>query len=214
MNLSLKQRSVHQIYTHAYHSIVNSSSSLKPYFTAIYAGIFSIIIMAPLCQAENQINQSTQIYKSLAPDGSVVYSDTPTNNAQPMTVKPIPTIPAFSSYPHDGAKPLQHKVSTPLPNEINYQTFSFVEPIKNSSFHSAGGVVQIVLKLNPDLRPTDSVKILLNDKPVAIQKNLSLSLTNIDRGTHTLTAHILSDNNIVLKSTNTSFTIHRPSVKR
>ena len=164
--------------------------------------------------ADTANEQITQVYKTIAPDGSVTFSDTPTDNAQSIRVKPITTVPALSPIKNNKEKTNRYNNTSPKQSEISYNSFSFIQPENNSSFHSAGGTVQVILNLEPNLQSNNKIKILLDGTPIAIKQSLTHTLSNIARGTHTLTGQVMSHDNKILKSTSISFTLHRPSIKR
>lgn len=197
--------------------MIKKAQLVKPKGITTFICALSVIVGTSLVRqgyADTSNEHLTQVYKTIAPDGSVSFSDTPTDNSQSIRVKPITTVPALTPIKKNEETADSHNNTSPGQSENVYNSFSFIQPANNSSFHSGSGTVQIILNLEPNLQSNNKVKILLDGKPVAIKQSMTHTLNNIDRGTHTLTGQVLSHDNKILKSTSTSFTLHRPSIKR
>ena len=150
---------------------------------------------------------SAVVYKKVLSDGSVSYSDTPSNDSTKLELAPLPIVPSY--------KPERLKQGSESPSgPASYSSFSFIKPQRAQSLHSGSGSVNIELALEPKLSEADTIKIFLDNKEISTQTSLFYTLTNVDRGTHHLRADIVNKSGVAVHSTSTSFTIHRPIQKR
>ena len=149
---------------------------------------------------------TTTVYKVVNPDGSVSFSDQPQDHAQTLQVAPVTTIPAQKVIQNQKLTP----DNKPSAETTYYQSLSISSPADDSAFHSGSGNIQVTVDLNPSLRPGHSLELILDSTPIATQASTQFQLTNVDRGTHTLTIKILDPQQQVLKSSSSKFTLHRP----
>jgi len=94
-----------------------------------------------------------------------------------------------------------------------YSQLRVQEPANDATFWSAPGEVQVVLGLNPPLRETDRILIYLDGAPQGEGfAETSVSLQNIDRGTHSISAAVIdAAGRVLLQSATHSFHLHRPT---
>lgn len=188
-----------------------------------FAGLVFTMLLAPgLSHAK--------IYKTVDEDGNVAYSDTPpadvearadstieleinnTYNAKDST--PVPANNTNnSSQPGDIVS--ASGSATPTDPGAAYQTIAISAPAADANLRSNSGNVSLSISLQPGLVPGDQVRFFLDGKPVGTVTGTSLSLTNIDRGTHTVAAVVLDSAGKPRISSNTSsFSIQRFAPKR
>jgi len=127
---------------------------------------------------------AAKIYKWVMPDGRIVYSDTP-----PVEGAKEVKLPPLQVY---HAKPITAPAGNGAPSKKKaaaaYREFSVAAPENDSVVRDNGGIVTVRLKLVPPLRPGHQIEILLDGKTVGTGTATGLTLTNVDRGTHTLSA--------------------------
>ncbi len=186
--------------------------------------VFTMLLAPALSHAK--------IYKTVDEDGNVSYSDTPpadvevraestieleinnTYNAEESTPTPLPTNKAGKgSQPGDIVS--TDDSGEPAKPKAVYQTIAITAPAADANLRSNSGNVTLSISLQPGLVPGDQVRFFLDGKPVGTVAGTSLSLTNIDRGTHTLAAVVLDGAGKPRISSNTSsFSIQRFAPKR
>lgn len=154
------------------------------------------------------------IYKSIGPEGQVIYSDQPVQGAEKVNVDPVQTYtpPPLPKEPFsDKAEPAE-----PAPESEGYQDFSIVQPGDYETIWSNEGTVSVALSLQPTLKPGDEFKLVLDDHQVIAQGRSSVvQLQNIDRGTHKLHAVIVDASGKELtRTTTTTFHLRRTIAKR
>ena len=125
-----------------------------------------------------------KIYKSVLPDGSVVYSDTPPEQgAKPME---LPGIQTYSP------PPLSAPTAAPAKEAEKgfqgYESFEVSAPADDATVRDNGGTVRISLMLAPGLRSGHKVEIFMDGKSIGSGAGTSASVTNVDRGTHSIHA--------------------------
>jgi hypothetical protein len=139
---------------------------------------------------------SAQVYRWVAPDGTVQYSDQPQPGATPVEVAPAQTMPAPPPTLRRAAPAPKPADSRPL-----YARFAVVSPGEQESVRANDGNVTISLAIEPPLLPGSRIVVLLDGQPVASPgADLTIPLTNLDRGTHRLEASVLDGGGNVLIS--------------
>jgi len=129
---------------------------------------------------------AAKIYKWVMPDGRIVYSDTPPVEGA-KEVK-LPPLQLYHAPPIPG--PIEKNGVTKKKVAAGYQDFSVATPANDAALRDNGGTVSVRLKLRPPLHQGDRIEILLDGKAVGEGTATGLTLTNVDRGTHTLSAVI------------------------
>jgi len=142
---------------------------------------------------------AAKIYKWVMPDGQVIYSDKPqVEGAKELKLSPLQLYHAAPT----GA-------STKKPKKIiteGYKEFAVVAPVNDAVVRDNGGSVSVQLKLDPALRKGDRIEIQLDGKSVGKGTSTGLTLTNVDRGTHTVSAVIRdAKGNQIMRATGSTF---------
>lgn len=173
--------------------------------------VFTLLVLAPSLLFANDNTQATSpktttVYKVTHPDGSITYSDQAQTNSVQLEIAPVVTVPAYKAPSRITATSSESEASF-------YQSVAITSPSHNSAFHSGTGEVNVSTKIEPALLHEDSIRFSLDGVEVSTQKATTLVLSNVYRGTHTITVEILDKNQDVVLSTSNQFTIHRP-IKR
>lgn len=150
-------------------------------------------------------NEPTTVYKAIAKDGSISFSDEAEHGSEAITVKPIATIPAMDIKQNKTLNP--QKTSSAEP----YQSLTIVSPGNDTALNSGSGNVQVVVKSIPGLRRGHLFSLELDGVTASTQQANTFTLNAVDRGTHTLTIKILDSQQQTLKAAISTMTIHRPS---
>lgn len=163
-----------------------------------------------ICLLVSIVAAQGTVYRSIDEAGNVRYSDRPSVDAEALKLKVQPgykaaELPEFT--PQDAA-------SSADQDSFTYHDFTISQPQQDSAFWDGAGNVQIALLVDPPLQPDHRIRLLLDEEVVGEIQTLTASLTNIDRGTHTLLAEIVdSDHQIIAKTPTTTFHLHRASIK-
>lgn len=158
------------------------------------------------------------IYKTVDEDGNVVFTDVPPkdqskaieidarNTYQPT---PLPAASTPAATATDGAETEEELA-------VNYESLRITSPADDEAVRENAGNVTISVSANPslDVQQGHRVQILVDGSPLANAAATSVSLTNIDRGTHLLVAQILdADGQVLISSSPVTFHMLRYSAR-
>lgn len=149
------------------------------------------------------------VYKSINERGEVVYSDQPAPGAEKMQLPELPTykappVPKFSSTPEK------------KPETSPYDSLAIVAPENDATVRNNLGVLQVRVALKPALisKAGHKIQFYLDGQPYGTPiTNTVIGFSNLDRGTHTLSASIVnSTGQTVMSSGEVTFHMHRESI--
>jgi hypothetical protein len=150
------------------------------------------------------------VYKSVGPDGAVIYADRPAANAQELRL-PEPSTYAPPAQPAgDVARPLG---SEPSFGAV-YQSVRVTAPMNQGTVFAAQGGVDIDVALEPPLLEGHTLTYVVDGKEMAtgLRTNL-VRLTDLDRGTHHLEVAVRDEaGRLVAQSERITFHLRQPSV--
>ncbi len=127
------------------------------------------------------------IYKYTLSNGDVVYSDKPPPADQGEEVKLEP-LQSFSLPP---APPLEDSTEKEdEPETAGYEAFKVTTPTNDATIRDNGGNVRVSLSLSPGLRSGHSIEVMMDGQSIGSGKGTSVTLTDVDRGTHTVQAAV------------------------
>lgn len=161
-------------------------------------------LAAPLAQAD-------AIYRVENPDGTVTYTDRPRAGDKSTRLQ-IDTGNDYHSEraPYDGKPEDAAPVAT-----VGYNSITVVSPGSEANFHSNEGNVPLTFTIDPALHAGDSVRVLVDGKPMPIGVGADGlgQLTGLERGAHTLVVEVQGANRRTLKSSApVTFYVHKTSV--
>lgn len=153
-----------------------------------------------------------QVYREVAPDGSVTYTDKPSDSAKKVTLKPLQTYQAPKV--EKAEKPPVEGLALQAKKVTEYKALRLVSPTANETIWSAPGIVQAAADANPPLAPGHKYAFFLDGRPVGEPiESRSLTLQNVFRGRHTLQVKILDEEGAPLKASDTvTFHVQRPNL--
>lgn len=163
---------------------------------------------------------AADIYRWVDKNGNPVYSDQPTENAekiellQPMTYTPVQVPEDTSSNDAEDEQQTTDEESVAIPN---YRV-TIVSPENDAGIRVNNGNVTVNLQVIPALvaERGDLVQLYLNGLPAGVpMPQLSFTLENLDRGTHTLSANVINASGEVLAQSETiTFHLQRTSLQQ
>jgi hypothetical protein len=155
---------------------------------------------------------SAQVYRRVAPDGHVYFSDRPGPDAVPVQVTPNTAVRLPRASAQEDATG-QADSASPA-----YSNFSIVSPASNEGVRANLGDVTVVLNLAPELQPGHTILLRLDGEDgeqLSSGEDLSIQLTNLSRGLHTIEATVLDeDGNALIQAGPVSFNVLRVAVGR
>lgn len=143
-----------------------------------------------------------EIYKTINPDGEVIYTDKPSPQGKKVE------LPGLSTYEPPAAivQPIPRVRRSRSIASGTYDEFSIQEPKDRSVIRNNLGIVDVTVALKPALKDKDRHRIqYILDKELygpAIAKT-TIRISNLPRGRHTLSANLVDKKNNVLASTGT-----------
>lgn len=151
------------------------------------ATIGFVILSSLLAVAEDTV------YRSIDKNGNAVFTDQATENAQEIEIKETATytetVPTYT--PTSKTKNVY--------KSIGYTSLSILQPASEEAIRSNSGNLTVSYSLQPALESKHSTELLIDGSPVQSSgSGGSFSLTNIDRGTHTLMVQVIDDSGSVL----------------
>jgi hypothetical protein len=135
--------------------------------------IFALLAAVPV---------SAEVFRTVEPDGTMLYTDRPTPGAQTIEV---PKGPPSGESPHlPSATPDK---SPPQPKFKGYEKIEIVSPANDEDIRENTGNVMVSVALTPELQAKHKLVLFLDGNKVAEKADMSgFQLTNLDRGTHEL----------------------------
>ena len=138
-----------------------------------------------------------QVYKSRDAQGNVIFSDTSSERASPVTVPPTNTIPVVAA----PARP----VAAPATGDAAGAGYALAitTPVEGQTVFSAVGALDVSLSVSPALQPGHSLRLLLDGAPADLPQQGSLTLEGLGPGPHTLQAQVVDGNGEIVQSSGT-----------
>lgn len=149
------------------------------------------------------------IYMQTDKSGNITYSDTPTENARPVSMSDQNIITTPETAP---ANPTQQMPATNEATRIPYQSFSISSPADQETIQNQPSF-SVKFDIQPELQNGDSIQLFIDGSSWgAPVKKPELLVTQLERGTHKLNATLLDANQRVLRESQTiTVYIHRAS---
>lgn len=167
---------------------------------------FLAFLMLMLCLA---VADAQEVYRWVAPDGSVHYSDRPYPGADRIALPKLPPAQPRRYVPGPTPK------ATGKPVFYVYNRLTIVKPEPGGTVHDNQGNIAIGLTIEPKLNTTNGhkIQILLDGRGRgAPLPSLEQSLTGIERGRHTIAAQVIDERGrVLIRSRPVSFYIKRES---
>lgn len=154
---------------------------------------------------------STTLYKWVDKNGVVHYSDRPAPGAVAIEVK---SAQGYEAPPKPAAASPQ-AAKKPGAADAGYQKLDLWKPENNETLTNTGNTVTVRVRLEPELRPGDTIWIYLDGKRVdgLPATGEAFELKEVWRGSHTVSA-VVSDSNgkVLIKSQSVTFNIFQTNL--
>jgi uncharacterized protein DUF4124 len=143
------------------------------------------------------------VYKTVDEEGNTIFTDKPSESATEIKIDELQTI--------DNPNPAKYKASSKQSDKkkFKYNSLTVTNPESGAGIRSNNGNVTISVSLEPSLRGGDKILITMDGKQVGTGS--SVSIQNVDRGTHSINASVVDGNGKTLISTSSSFSLLRAS---
>lgn len=154
---------------------------------------YSVLCFSFFLSFSSIAQSNTTVYKTILPNGEVSYSQTSEPGSKPIIIQVTPaTLPEKNTPMLRGESnmdetvvqekiPASYDIRFALPQNEQVYTVDMTQVIVN-------------LQVKPPLAGEDSVQLFIDDKPYGtLQSELDYTISNLERGTHTLAAKIYAD---------------------
>ncbi len=136
------------------------------------------------------------IYKWVDENGKIHYSDSEVEGAEQVE------LPKAVTYTPTATNPAAGDETKPEEN-LGYTNMSIVKPKMNETIRNNNGDVDVGIDLTPGLKPGNSITLYLDGKEALRgSTQTSITLSKVERGTHTLRASVFDKNSVALISSN------------
>ncbi len=182
----------------------------------------SLMFVSALLAALGSVSATAAIYKTTDEDGNVVFTDVPPKDQSgevDVTEQNVYTPPALPAAPAQAVDPesADDEAAGGEAVATTYEALSITSPADDEPVRENAGNVTIVVRATPALDTSQGhqLEILLDGLPASNGAAASVSLTNVDRGTHVVTARITdADGNVLIASQPVTFHMLRYSALR
>lgn len=152
--------------------------------------------------------QAEKVYKVIQPDGTVEFTDSPPADepAKEIRVEPINTIAPLVSPGEGSGQPAASA-------QAGYSEIRITSPQNDQAIRDNAGNVNVDVSLEPALRSGHEIELLLDGQSVGRGNKTAITLTQLDRGAHSLQAVVKdASGNVLARSNTVTFTLQRRSV--
>ena len=184
------------------------------YRAARQSFIFSSLIVIALLTSHfahadeaEQENTGGRVYKHVAPDGTITYTDRPSADSKEIKVPKgteytPPKLPAFTPSTRTKA----------TPSKFEYNSLTLISPKNDEAIWDNTGNITAAVALEPGLQAGHSIEFLFDGVSASKGSATSHQFLNVDRGTHQITARVVDNKDEVMASTSVTFHMRRTAI--
>jgi hypothetical protein len=145
-------------------------------------------------------------------EGKVTYSDEPQKKGDKPISLPEPTTIKITPAPKSSTS--SEGKSSAKKKAVTYESVEITNPTNDQALRSNSGDITIQISSSPPLQGNDVYGLFLDGAKIQESAAPSVTLTNLNRGSHTAVVHILDENGQSL-ATSPPITFHllRASVR-
>ena len=174
--------------------------------------LLALLLAAPAAQAD--------IYKTVLPDGTVVYSDHPEEGQEPNTEKleqvDVPTLnfPSTKKTTSSSGYSGYNSSKATQPAQLNYNSVVITSPQQDATYRNIGGTLSVSVSIDPALGRGHQLVLMKNGSQAAGPTRSSrLTATDVFRGSHTFTVNIVDSQQTITSSNAVTVHAHQTSAK-
>ena len=154
---------------------------------------------ALLWLALSTVSAQAAVYTYVDANGNRVFTDQPGKGAKrvPMPERSNSTAPATVAPPRTSKVPVPSKAPA-----MRYQMLRILGPLPDTAVREEDGSLIVTLTSEPALQPNHRYRLLLDGEVAqAPGRSPVFALSNVDRGTHSLAAEIIDQDDHVIERT-------------
>ncbi len=165
------------------------------------------------------LNATAKIYKSIDANGNTVYTDIPDSKDAEALDLPNLNITSTPKRKHSVLDQSKRYSSDNNKSHLdrNYKSIKITKPKNEDTIRNGTGNVIISVSLDPPLQSDFGDRLIVQMDGVTVNNSnaSSVTLRNVDRGSHQITAKVQNQKNpSINKVTTATFYLKRPSVKK
>ncbi len=146
--------------------------------------------------AQEQAFAKTNVYKQVAPNGQIEYSDQPSQESTEMILPQIQVNPPLPESQTNAPALLE---ASPKKDNQEQLSIRITTPIDQQVFIAVITEVPVVFDVKPQLDPTQKIGLLLDNHPYGeAQSSNAFVLRDLERGAHVVKGVVIDDQNKIL----------------
>lgn len=152
------------------------------------------------------------IYKYIDEDGQVAYSDKPVDGAEKMKIRERAPRPeaGFDTNSNRGQGP-----EGELSEQVEYESLEILTPRNDRVIADRTGSVEVILLPTPRLADGHELIIVVDGKDISRGRHANVTLSQVPRGSHKVSARILdSGGQTLMTSPTVTFHVKRPIIDK
>ncbi len=150
------------------------------------------------------------IYKWQDKNGDLHFSDVPRAGAKKII---LPEPQSYSAPKIKVTEPVKNKLTN---SQIEYKNIEITYPTNSQTIKNNTGIIQVNIKIEPELAKNNLIQFSFDGMASGSPQTLHIhEITNVYRGTHTVSANIISENGkVISKASTITFYMQRPLVNQ
>jgi len=174
-----------------------------------------LLVLAGFVSAEEQkvdepAAAEKKFYKTIGPDGQVIYTDKPVKDS---TEVKVPKGTTYKPVVTPDVSPTQTQAQ-PTRQPFEYESLIITSPSQKETIWSNEGKLDVAVSLEPALRISHVISVSVDGKVMASGKSLTMLLSNIDPGEHELKVEVQDTSGQTVKSEAAIFYMRHHLIKR
>jgi len=150
-----------------------------------------LVLLGCLLAMASQAQSRREVWQWKDANGVTHFSDYPAPGARKIVLNGSPASTAAQPPPQASAAAAR-RTSTPDPRETVYNSLEIWSPENGASFFEADAAVNLRIRSEPQLSPSDRLLTYLDGKLLPGENALEQTLTGLDRGVHSASSVILA----------------------
>lgn len=148
-----------------------------------------VLLLGCLLALSSQAQTRREVYEWKDADGVTHYSDYPQPGARKIILNGSPT---STSAPKTTTTPGPKPAAKPAAQEVVYDRLEIWAPENGASYFEPDAVISVRIRSEPEVGPADRLLTYLDGKLLPGENATEHSLTNVERGVHSVTSVIVN----------------------
>ena len=150
-----------------------------------------VLLLGCLLALASEAQTRREVWQWRDANGVTHFSDYPQPGARKIVLNGSPSSTSSTANTSSAAAATR-STGQPAAAEITYDRLEIWSPESGASFFEPDVAINVRLRLEPELGPTDRLLTYLDGKLLAGENATEHSLTNVERGVHSLTSVVVN----------------------